>query len=439
MLASSLGMVILFKLTVQLPAERAAAEPPWEMILTNIITWGAQQTSGQGPTALVEWFRSDPMLTRAMHIVLVDQHGRVLLQPDTEPPEGAKAPLEIAFAHDDLEYTAVVTPRRPPMSDRPSPNRFMRMLAILAVGPVSPWAILAIAIPLSVGLSFLIARYLVKPLRSFEAAGRRLSEGDFSARIAPALGNRSDEIADFAATFDQMAVRIEALVSSHKVLLRDVSHELRSPLARVQAAVSLARQRTGGAVDPELERIERELERLNTMIGKLLTFSRLDAREVDFAAEEIDLDWLLADVVRETSIEAKASGKRIELHLHQGSSIDGDVELLTSLFENVIRNAVRHTPEGAEVSVSLHNVDDPAVARVIVRDHGDGVPEDQLERMFDPFYRTDEGRASHAGGAGIGLAIAKSAAALHGGTISAANTDDGGLAVTIDLPLPTPA
>ena len=437
MLISTATVLLVARTSIDSEMRHIRAEPPWEVMLQRAVDRELADAEDAGVDVVITWMKDNPVFSRLFDIELTDGEGEVLFSSAARggPPGLWRGPIiqsepapdvTFDFEHDGLSYQITARQRVGRYL------KFRRAVGLLFFGREYTWLLLAIAIPLSAGLSFLITRYLTGPLRSFERAGQKLAEGDFSARIGPSLGNRADEIADFAATFDRMAVRIEALVRSHKILLRDVSHELRSPLARAQAALSLARQSTAGAVDEELDAIEREIERLNGMIGKLLTFSRLDAKQLTVRTERLDLDELLADIVEESSIEAKAGDKRIEYRVREPCSVVGDVELLASSFENVIRNAVRHTPAGGKVTVSVDCKN--GECRVVVRDHGDGVADDDLERIFDPFYRADDSRNAHSGGSGIGLAIARKAIDLHGGSIVASNASDGGLVLTIVLP-----
>ena len=391
--------------------------------------------AGKGEQAFIERMRDDPMLSRVMDLILLDAEGNVLLSLGAgRSGQAESSPSStFGFEHDGRPYEIVASPRRPPGLS--PPRGAQRMFALFLFRPEYRWLLLLIAVPLTALLSLVVARYLVSPLRSFERAGRRLADGDFSVRVAPSLGNRGDEIAEFAMTFDQMAIKIEALVNSHKDLLRDVSHELRSPLARTQAAVSLARQRTRCEIDDELDRIEHEIERLNAMIGKLLTFSRLDAGKAIVRADPVDVGDLLGEIVNRTSIEAMAEDKRIELHADARCETVGDTELLASALENVIRNALRHTPRGSAVEIAVARLTADERCRIHVRDHGSGVPESVLERIFDPFFRTDAAREHTSGGSGIGLAIAKKAVTAHGGTLQARNAGGGGLEVSLELPL----
>jgi two-component system sensor histidine kinase CpxA len=296
-------------------------------------------------------------------------------------------------------------------------------------------AALLLAVLMTGGISYLLALYLTGPLRQLEQAGRALADGDFSIRVQKKLGQRDDESGELAFAFDHMAERVEDLVASHRLLLRDVSHELRSPLARVQAALSLARQRTDGLIDKELDRVEKEMELLDQMIGNLLKWSRMDAKQQSISNDVVELNTLLAEIVSAANFEAKVQNKMIELHMCDELSVYGDAELLGSAIENIVRNAMRYTPEDSSIKVSVA-VDDQINGwlSISIRDHGPGVPEQELTRIFEPFYRVGESRVRTKGGSGIGLAIARQAVGLHGGQVFAENAGSGGLMVTLRLP-----
>lgn len=438
MLATTVGVAVIVNTVLPEERHRLRHISPMEM-LAGVAEHAVSAAEGSGRAGLVQWF--DEHLAgrgNAPPLTLLDGAGNVLagLRPVDATDGGRARMAAYTFVHERERYRIVSSaPARRVISRNslfpPLPGNGLR----IALRPPSFWLLLLVAVPLSVILSIAIARYLVRPLRAIELAGRRLSEGDLSARVGSALGNRGDEIAEFAAAFDRMAARIEKLVRTHKDLLRDVSHELRSPLARAHAALSLARQRTSGAVDNELDRLEAEIERLDAMIGKLLTFSRLDSGERQIARERIDLAGLLAEVVEDCRFEAEASGKAVRLQAAETPTVTGDPSLLASCFENVIRNALRHTPAGTAVAVSLSSdASSPAACRVEIRDRGRGVPESELPRIFEPFYRVGDSAGSDDGRSGIGLAIAKRAATLHGGTIDARNGAGGGLVVTVLLP-----
>jgi two-component system sensor histidine kinase CpxA len=233
-----------------------------------------------------------------------------------------------------------------------------------------------------------------------------------------------------------MAQRLQELMTSQRQLLSDVSHELRSPLARLQVALGLARQRADGRATSEFDRIERETERLNDLIGQLLSLARLEAGVTQTEREPVDVAELLATVAADADFEARANQRRVEITKTVAAVIQGDTELLHSALENIVRNAVRYTAMGTAVTLSLdyeNNRPDTLVLRV--HDYGPGVPVEMLPRMFEPFVRIDDARDRASGGYGLGLAIAQKAIHLHGGTISAQNEPDGGLSVIISLPI----
>lgn len=284
---------------------------------------------------------------------------------------------------------------------------------------------------LTVGLvCFALARYLTKPIVALRAATQQLAKGDLSARVAETT--RQDELADLGRDFNQMAERIEALMKSQQRLVGDVSHELRSPLARLNVALELARLKAGTEASPALDRIEREAERLNELIGQLLTLAKLESGVAAPAKESVALDKLVQEIVADANFEAVARNRQVKLFHCDECRADGSPELLRRAIENVIRNAVRYTAEATAVEVALKRDGNQAI--ISVRDFGQGVPPASLAQLFEPFYRVAEARDRQTGGIGLGLAITKSAIQLHGGTISAANADGGGLIVVITLP-----
>jgi len=282
------------------------------------------------------------------------------------------------------------------------------------------------------GLSFWLSRYLTSPVAPLRRATRALSDGDLTARVEGKVTGRKDEIGELARDFDSMAERIEGLVDSQQRLLRDVSHELRSPLARLVVALELARSRAGDAAAGPLDRIEREAGRLDDLIGQLLLLERLEAGNTGDDAVELDLAALLTEVVGDAGFEAAAEGTEVRFYPGDGCRVSGRPTLLRSAFDNVIRNAVHHTEPGSVVDVDLTT--SGGGVEVTVRDRGPGIGADQLEKIFEPFYRVEEARDRSSGGVGLGLAIAARAVRAHGGEISAANHPDGGLVVTVRLP-----
>ncbi len=299
---------------------------------------------------------------------------------------------------------------------------------------------IAIAVITSGLMCYLLAWSMTTPVRRLRAAAQSLAAGDLSARTgAPATGRR-DELSELMRDFDRMAERIEGLVESQSRLLKDVSHELRSPLARLSVALGLARQRVTPTVAPELEgalnRIELEADRLNQLIQRLLTISRLESGTDGLRTTKFSLREMVEQVAHDADYESPKRGCRVIA----GSDeflIEGNPELLRSAVENVIRNATRYTSEGTKVDVRLER--HPASSggeEVIIRvlDSGPGVPVEALEKIFQPFYRLDDARDQQTGGAGLGLSIAERAVKLHGGQVHASNRKEGGLEVEIRIP-----
>ena len=289
--------------------------------------------------------------------------------------------------------------------------------------PTQTWWMLGIFAVLCYGL----ARQLTSPLRTMQKTIERFGRGDFSARVN---SRRADELGELGRTVDQMAERIESLVKSQRRLLQDISHELRSPLARLGVAVELGR----GGGDPTMayNRIEREADRLNTLVGELIQVTRAEGDPAGLITEPLRLDELVRMVYDDVHIEADKH--RIGMSIATcDAEMEGNPELLRRAIENILRNAIRYSPDGGTVEVSLKRAD--GMYRVAVRDYGAGVPIDALAHIFDPFYRVETDRGRTSGGVGLGLAIAKRAIELHHGLLRAANVTPG-LLVEIDLPAP---
>ncbi len=297
---------------------------------------------------------------------------------------------------------------------------------------------LAVAILISGFVCWLLARYLTRPLRQLQAVSRRLGAGERGSRVAPAVGRRRDEIGELGNEFNHMAEQVERVMDAQADLLRDVSHELRSPLARLRVALDLARRRAGGTA-PELDRIELEAGRLDALIGQLLTMIRLRSGEQAIAKQDVDLAPLLTAIAEDADFEATAQDRSVACKVPAPVVVRGDPVLLSSAFDNIIRNAVLHTAEATVVEVALAEPQTDATSVVItIRDHGPGVPQATLERLFDPFFRVGDDRDRATGGYGLGLAIAKEAVRRHGGEIWADNAENGGLQVSVRLPVSDP-
>jgi len=320
----------------------------------------------------------------------------------------------------------------PPMVVR-SPHSSYRMIIDAPPPPFGPFDLLLTFLWLPIliaALCYLLAIHLASPLRKLTLAIESFGGGDLSARARVEVMRR-DEIGDLARAFDAMAERIQTLMTAERRLLQDVSHELRSPLARLAFGVELAR--TSPNRGQALDRVKKDLARLNLLVDQLLQLTRSEGDPNERDLSSIDLNLLLRDLVIDCSLEAQAKGCRLEFQDSESESITvrGEPELLRRAIENVLRNAILHTEENTIVDVALAR--ERETITIQVRDRGPGVPEADLQRIFQPFYRVEGHRDRHSGGVGLGLAIASRAVLLHGGRIFARNIGPG-LCIQIDLP-----
>jgi two-component system sensor histidine kinase CpxA len=288
-------------------------------------------------------------------------------------------------------------------------------------------------------ICYLLTRYLTAPILRLREASQQLALGDFSTRAAAGMEHRRDELGTLVRDFNAMAARIEELVSRQRQLIYDISHELRSPLARLNVALDLAQQRKGN--DPAFDHMEQDIECLNDMIGRLLTVAKLDASATPVPMAQVDLTELVSQIVHSADFELHERDGAVRLSSQGQYFVLGNAELLHSAIENVIRNAIRYTGAGnsvpensVEVQLESTSAAEPALVRILVRDYGQGVPESELANIFQPFYRVADDRNRQSGGTGLGLAIADRVVRIHGGTIKAQNATPHGLQVEILLP-----
>jgi two-component system OmpR family sensor kinase len=294
---------------------------------------------------------------------------------------------------------------------------------------LAPWMMLLIGAAASLAVSAALAWYLTRPIRALRWAFGAAASGRLDTRVGPRIGRRRDEIADLGRDFDRMAAQLQTLVGSQRRLLHDVSHELRSPLARLEAAIGLARQ-DPQHLEASLERIEREATRLDELVGEVLTLARLESGSGKPAFQAVDFADLVASIGEDARFEAEASGRRVRVSVPEKLVLEGNAELLHRAVENIVRNAVKYTAPASQVDVALREEGERAVLEV--RDRGPGIPEAELARIFEPFYRVG---GDNAKGFGLGLAIAQLAVHAHRGAIRAFNAPAGGLRVEIALPL----
>jgi two-component system sensor histidine kinase CpxA len=295
--------------------------------------------------------------------------------------------------------------------------------------------LLVFAVASSAGVAWVFAGHVAAPIKALQESTRRLAGGDLDARAHARACARVDEIGALARDFNHMADELKANIAARELLLRDVSHELRSPLARIRIALGLAERGTSTPAQhhQQLKRIERDVERMDVLIGEMMRLTRLSGAAPPTTTLRLDLALLVEAVVEDARLEAAADGKTVRCAAGSSLFVDGDAELLRRAIENVVRNAVRFAPAGGVIEIETAREGDAAVVRV--RDGGPGVPDAELERIFEPFYRVAEARDRDSGGAGLGLAITARVMALHGGAARARNRPGGGLEVELRTPL----
>lgn len=304
-----------------------------------------------------------------------------------------------------------------------------------------PWAGLTIRLILATFISglicYLLSLYLTRPLRSLGIAAQSIATGKLNTRVGHLRGHYNDEIAQLSDEFDRMAERLETLINSKERLLQDISHELRSPLARLQIAIELGRNKTEHKADVEFKRMELECFRLNELISEILDFAHLDKSTTDLHLTEVNLPTLLMEIIKDANYES-GNLNRIQPGRMSPCHLLIDHRLIYRAVENIVRNALHYSPTTEPIIVSLHYDELKKHIHIDICDKGPGVPEDQLGKIFNPFYRVDTSREKKTGGYGLGLAIASRAIQLHGGKISAQNSLEGGFLVKIILNIFSP-
>ncbi|OJY28968.1 MAG: two-component sensor histidine kinase [Legionella sp. 40-6] len=321
-------------------------------------------------------------------------------------------------------------------------GKFYRLAAVSETPiyhfPSIPWAGLAIRLGLAALISGLIcyflSLYLTKPLRSLRLAAKSIATGNFTTRVGHFRGHHKDEIAELSDEFDTMAETIETLVHSKERLLQDISHELRSPLARLQIALELGRKKTNNLAENEFNRMELECSRLNYLISEILEYARLDKSTMELKFTPIDLPKLLCQIIEDANYEASEKQCQIQAGHMESVTMMLDERLIYRAIENIVRNALHYSPLEEKVVVNMQITPGEYVL-IDITDRGPGVPEDHLEKIFSPFHRVDSAREKKTGGYGLGLAIAAQAIQLHQGKIIAQNRIGGGLLGRVILPL----
>jgi len=403
---------------------------------------GAIQAFESGGVAGLESFSTDLVEKSGIHLILFDPNGQALTRKRVPrrmqhmvqramrsgevvmPMMGARNGLASAVrAPSGKTYFVVIK-----LPERPPSRQLLKGVTHGFLG----WQLL-ILLTVTALVCYVLARSLTSPIGRLRQATRKFAAGDLSTRIGNQIKGKN-ELSGLAHDFDEMAGKIEDLVDSQKRLLRDISHELRSPLARLGIALELARQQGNPeGQNKALARIELEAERMNVMIGQLLNITRLESVSKDLPFQKFNLSGLLDNLVADANYEAERYQSKVVYKAADEVMYFGSRDLLAQALENIIRNAVKYTDENSIVSVDL--LVNTESLMIQVADQGSGVPEETLPKLFEPFYRVADARDRQSGGTGIGLAIAERAVKLHAGTISARNRSNGGLLVEIILPI----
>ncbi|HYM77531.1 MAG TPA: ATP-binding protein [Candidatus Dormibacteraeota bacterium] len=414
----------------------------WEALRTTVLN-DAVSAYEQGGEQELRRYLDSVDATQHVRVYLFDEHGNELSRRPA--PDWA---MRVAAGGPRAPHDGFIFPAPPVQRDsRASSDGKHRYTVVLGLPPGPrvffgprglPVPGLIIAIISSGLVCYFLSWYMTKPIVRLRTAARRLAAGDLTARTGAPVSTGRDEVAGLMRDFDAMAERIETLLKAQSRLLNDISHELRSPLARLNVALGLARQRAGMESTDMLDRIELEASRLNEMIGRILTLARLEDGEQPVPETPVPLDELVLSVTEDAEFEAQARHCHVHTSIPEGDwKVRGNASLLHSAVENVVRNAIRYTQEGTSVEVSLVSEVRAGVHDAVLRisDSGPGVPPAALEKLFEPFYRLDDARGRQTGGVGLGLAIAERAVRFHGGKVAAFNREGGGLMVEIRLPL----
>jgi two-component system, OmpR family, sensor histidine kinase CpxA len=436
--AQALFVVLAVLVTLAL---RTPDSPRFEWFRMTLATQAAQAYEQGGSNELRRYVQEHEHAVHD-HLFLFDDNGKEL--SGRSVPAWART---LGAGKQDKEsglWGFLISDLRVSQSVTTSTGNHYTMALERSVGPHllfspnrTPGIGMLIAVLTSGLVCFLLARYLTSPVARLRAATQRLAAGDLTARAGELGSRRGDEIAQLVRDFDGMAARIENLVNAQGRLLNDISHELRSPLARLNVALGLARQRSNKEAEGAINRIELEANRLNELIGRLLVLARLEARVEPAEKLPVDLEQLVREIVKDAEFEAQGRNCRVRCVITENATVLGNPALLHSAIENVVRNAMRYTQEGTEVEIRLQQVETANGAEALIRvtDEGPGVPEDALDKLFRPFYRIDDARVRQTGGVGLGLSITERAVRLHQGSVRAVNRPGGGLVVELRLPV----
>lgn len=434
-------LIILTTAWVTSQIAQNASQPAREKMFMDSYANAAVATFESGQqSALLQWLNQIG-LSRHMSIYLLSSQGEII--GAQAPPPNVKQVAD-NLIRDKLPSGDIFKSGKLIVSHEilSTSGKFYRLAAVTEK-PISyfvqiPWAGLTVRLTLATFISglicYLLSLYLTKPLRSLGKAANSIATGKLSTRVGHFRGHNRDEIAELSNEFNRMAERLETLVSSKERLLQDISHELRSPLARLNIAIELGKNKTYPKAEAEFMRMELESSRLNSLIGEILEFARLENPSTELRLAKTDLASLLTEIIQDGNYEAGESSPRITAGKILPCSLKIDRRLIHRAIENIVRNALHYSPKNQPIVISLDYDKERKNICIDICDNGPGVPEDQLKKIFNPFYRVDSSRTKKTGGYGLGLAIAARAVNLHQGTIIAKNNAAKGLLIRITLP-----
>jgi two-component system sensor histidine kinase CpxA len=439
-LALSLVVAILLTIATRPTRQLSSAEAMQSKYLADALE-AYQRGGSPGLDEYLRYLRDK----QHVHAVLFDEHGPLVAHPVRpwfiETYRGSRHTADTLLGRLSPHFPMLKAEMTGPDRHRytlvtelpPGQNALFGPSGIPALG-------ILIAILSSGLVCYFLAHYLTSPILRLRNAAQKLAAGELSARAGAHESLGTDEVSQLVRDFDTMAEQIEKLVNAQSRLLKDISHELRSPLARLTVALELARQRTGPEAETVLDRISLESNRMNELIASLTTIARLESGTGTLSKVPVQLEDIVEEVSRDAAFEAQARNCQVETEILDELPVLGDRALLHSAVENVVRNATRYTGDGTTVSIHAEKAQHWGVEEAVIRvtDSGPGVPEDSLEKIFQPFYRIDDARGRSTGGVGLGLAITDQAVRLHGGSVKASNLPGGGLLVEMRLPLQSP-
>jgi two-component system sensor histidine kinase CpxA len=411
----------------KLAREQWAEEPAntFSRGMIRITQRARQALEMDGKKGLRDELLNIPRMTRSHIYVVGDDEKELLGRDDALKQLVDRRTVMDTTQFDDAQgngYAIYTVNRTPPAT-------------LLAPGPQGTALRLVAAAIISALISYFLARSLVTPLEELRKASRKIAAGDFATRVSKTMPSRQDEIGQLATDFDVMTSRLQAMQQANQRLLQDVSHELRSPLARMSVALEIARQKGVGGISSEIDRITLESERLGSLVNDVLGLLRESSETVVMSEEDIDLSALMSDLVEVVNYEVPEGKPGVTWDAAKPCVFHGDRELLWRAMENLLRNALRYTDPDRGVQLVLDARKRKSRVLLDVRDFGPGVPEAELEKIFEPFYRVQESRDRNSGGHGLGLSIVANSVKHHGGSIWARNAEEGGLIVTVSLPL----